>query len=209
LKARFPSSLVLLLCSGLAHADIYRFQNAEGSTVFSDIRPTGRKYEVVVKSPRPPAQRTRADEDGARAAAVLPRISALDRARYAVHINEAARANHVDPALIHAVISAESGYNAAARSPKGALGLMQLMPDTARRYSVRNSLDPVQNIYGGVRYLADLLRMFNNDLKLVIAAYNAGENAVVKYGNRVPPYAETRAYVPRVLGYYRKYRGLP
>ena len=112
----------------------------------------------------------------------------------------------ISPALIHAVISAESGYNPFARSRKGAAGLMQLMPETAKRYGVKNRLDPAQNISGGARYLRDLIRMFNNDVQLAIAAYNAGENAVVRAGNRIPPYSETMTYVPRVMTYYRKYR---
>lgn len=128
------------------------------------------------------------------------------RARYSKHIIEAARANKLDVALIHAVISAESGYNHLARSSKGAAGLMQLMPATAKRYGVKNPLDPAQNIHGGARYLRDLVRMFNNDLHLAVAAYNAGENAVVKYGNRIPPYRETMIYVPRVMTYYKKYQ---
>jgi soluble lytic murein transglycosylase-like protein len=128
------------------------------------------------------------------------------RSRYARQIQAAAHAAQVDPALIHAVISAESGYNPSARSNAGAVGLMQLMPETAARYSVTNRLDPQQNIQGGTRYLGDLLLLFNNDLRLALAAYNAGENAVVKYGNRIPPYQETAAYVPRVMTYYRKYR---
>jgi soluble lytic murein transglycosylase-like protein len=125
---------------------------------------------------------------------------------YADDVYAASRAANVDAALIHAVILVESGYNAAARSEKGAVGLMQLMPDTARRYGVMDPLNPTQNIHGGARYLRDLQLMFNNDLQLVLAAYNAGENAVVKFGNRIPPYAETIAYVPRVMTQYRRLR---
>ncbi len=136
--------------------------------------------------------------------ASLPSTGGND-SRYATHIQAAAQAANVEPALIRAVISAESGYNPSALSRKGALGLMQLMPETAARYGVKDRLDPGQNIHGGTRYLSDLKRMFNNDLRLVIAAYNAGENAVVKYGNRIPPYPETMNYVPRVMKYYRKY----
>jgi soluble lytic murein transglycosylase-like protein len=108
--------------------------------------------------------------------------------------------------LIQAVISVESGFNAYARSDKGAVGLMQLTPDTAHRYGVTNRLDPAQNIKAGARYLHDLLGMFHNDVRLALAAYNAGEQAVVRHGNRIPPFRETTAYVPRVLAYYKKYR---
>jgi soluble lytic murein transglycosylase-like protein len=192
------AALSLALCSGQACADIYRYVNANGGIVFTDMRPSGRPYKVVVKDSSTPAP--------AAPRAPLRAVSAEERARYAGHILSAAKASNLEPELIHAVISAESGYNPFARSRKGAVGLMQLMPETALRYSVRNRLDPAQNIDGGTRYLRDLLRMFNNDLRLALAAYNAGENAVVKYGNRIPPYPETVAYVPRVLSYYRMYR---
>ena len=82
---------------------------------------------------------------------------------------------------------------------------MQLMPETARRYNVTDRHDPEQNIHGGAQYLRDLLRMFNNDLHLALAAYNAGEQAVLKYGNRIPPYRETLAYVPKVMKFYERY----
>jgi soluble lytic murein transglycosylase-like protein len=107
------------------------------------------------------------------------------------------------------VISAESGYNPNAVSRRGASGLMQLMPDTARRYGVRNVFDPVENVRGGVKYLKDLLAMFNGNLELAVAGYNAGENAVIRAGNRIPPYAETAAYVPKVIDYYHKFRARP
>jgi soluble lytic murein transglycosylase-like protein len=139
-------------------------------------------------------------------ASEIHHYDAKDRARYARTIQDAAKATQLDAALIHAVISAESGYNPFARSRKGAAGLMQLMPETAKRYGVKNRLDPTQNISGGARYLRDLIRMFNNDLQLAVAAYNAGENAVIRAGNRIPPYQETMTYVPRVMSYYRKYR---
>jgi len=83
---------------------------------------------------------------------------------------------------------------------------MQLMPDTARRYGVQNMMDPTENIHGGVRYLRDLLDMFKGRMDLAIAAYNAGENAVIRYGRRVPPYHETLGYVPRVLEFYRRFQ---
>lgn len=127
---------------------------------------------------------------------------------YAAQIQQAAEDEGVNPALVHAVINAESGYNPSAVSRVGAQGLMQLMPGTARRYAVKDAFDPEQNIRGGTRYLRDLLEMFDNDLELTVAAYNAGENAVLKYGRKIPPYRETKAYVPKVLRYYNKYAAL-
>jgi len=128
------------------------------------------------------------------------------RKKYQAHILAAARVYQLEPALLHAVISAESGYNPLARSAKGARGLMQLMPDTARRYGVDNPLDPQQNIYGGAAYLRDLLTLFGNDMNLALAAYNAGEGSVMEYGNRIPPFRETTQYVPKVLLYYKRYK---
>jgi len=90
-----------------------------------------------------------------------------------------------------------------ATSRKGAQGLMQLMPATAKRFGVKNSRDPAQNIEGGAKYLRELLTLFKNDVSLALAAYNAGEHAVIKYGNKIPPYKETQAYVPKVLGVYQ------
>lgn len=105
----------------------------------------------------------------------------------------------VSPYLLHAIIAVESAYDARAVSSKGAQGLMQLMPATARRFGVLDPFDPHENVRGGARYIKALLEQFNGDLALTLAAYNAGENAVVRYGNRVPPFAETRKYVPKVM----------
>jgi soluble lytic murein transglycosylase-like protein len=131
------------------------------------------------------------------------------RLRYASQIQAAAIANNVESALIRAVITVESGYNPSAVSRAGAVGLMQLMPETAKRYNVTNRHDPEQNIHAGAQYLSDLLRMFDNNLQLAIAAYNAGEQAVMKYGNRIPPYRETLAYVPKVMSFYKRYSVVP
>ena len=120
---------------------------------------------------------------------------------------QTARRFGVDVALVHAVIVAESAYRPNALSPKDAMGLMQLIPATARRYGVTDPWDPAQNIEGGVRYLRDLLRRFDGDLALTAAAYNAGENAVTRYGNQVPPYRETETYVTRVLHYHGQLTG--
>lgn len=110
----------------------------------------------------------------------------------------------VDPFLIYCTMSQESGFTAGATSPKGAQGLMQLMPGTAARYGVTNPYDAAQSIMGGTRYLKDLLKMFNGRVDLALAGYNAGEGAVMKYGNSIPPYNETRNYVKLILKRYSK-----
>jgi len=112
----------------------------------------------------------------------------------------------VDPYLIYCLMSQESSFITSAVSPKGAQGLMQLMPDTAARYGVTNPYDVAQNIKGGTRYLKDLLKMFNGRVDLALAGYNAGEGAVMKYGNTIPPYDETRNYVKLILKRYTKKR---
>ncbi len=111
---------------------------------------------------------------------------------------------NVDPYLIFLVMEQESHFNAHALSPKGARGLMQLMPGTAARFGVRRPHDPAQNISGGTRYLRELLNRFNNRVDLVLASYNAGEGAVAKFGNRVPPYRETRNYVKQISYRYKR-----
>ncbi len=111
---------------------------------------------------------------------------------------------NVDPYLIFLVMEQESHFNAGAVSPKGARGLMQLMPGTAARFGVRRAHDPAQNISGGTRYLRELLNRFNNRVDLVLASYNAGEGAVAKFGNRVPPYRETRNYVKKISYRYKR-----
>lgn len=130
---------------------------------------------------------------------VLPpeRIDAL--------VSQNAQAWSVDPALVKAIIANESGFNANATSPVGAQGLMQLMPGTAAGLGVKDSYDPGQNVYGGTRYIKGLLERFKGDVKLAVAAYNAGPGAVEKYGG-VPPYRETQNYVAAVLDSYEKYK---
>ena len=117
----------------------------------------------------------------------------------------AAKETSLDPALIHAVIATESKHNPRAKSNKGAFGLMQLMPATARRFNVKDRNDPKQNIVAGAKYLRELLTLYKGDLKLTLAAYNAGPAAVKKYSNHIPPYRETIHYVPKVLKYYQQY----
>jgi soluble lytic murein transglycosylase-like protein len=178
-----------------AIANIYSFRDENGVTHFSNLPHLDKRYKLVYRIPLAGQFRPNAWSPNG--------PSAVDISRLVPIINDAARAHGVDPKLVHAVIRAESGYNANAVSSKGAVGLMQLIPATAQRYGVQNSYDPGQNISGGVRYLRDLLTMFNGNMELAIAGYNAGENAVVRAGLRVPPYPETQAYVPKVMGFYR------
>ncbi|MDB5809282.1 MAG: Lytic transglycosylase catalytic [Betaproteobacteria bacterium] len=139
-----------------------------------------------------------------------PAARRLANKPFAKLIEIAANEAALDPALVHAVISVESGYNATARSPKGALGLMQVLPETALRYGIRNAAkSPAANLRAGTLYLKDLMLMFDRRLDLVLAAYNAGEGAVMRYGERIPPFRETRQYVPAVLARYREWRDPP
>lgn len=119
-------------------------------------------------------------------------------------ISDAAERHGVDPELIYLVMGQESRYKVTARSHKNAQGLMQLIPETAQRFGVKNPYDPKQNIEGGTRYLKWLLNRFDGDVKLALAGYNAGENAVKKFGNKVPPYKETRQYVKKITAAYGK-----
>jgi len=125
--------------------------------------------------------------------------------RYDEWIQQASRLYQIPEPLVRAVIKVESDYDARAVSFAGARGLMQLMPDTAERLQVRDIRDPRENIFGGVRLLRILANAFNGDLELTVAAYNAGEEAVLRFRG-IPPYAQTRQYVTKVTGYYRRYR---
>lgn len=197
LKPRFMLSAVLALCSGFAQADIYRSLDPATPTKYTNMLPAEGRWELYLKEKPAPIRDEPAYDQR--------RFTVDSRSRYASQIQAAAMANNVEAALIRAVISVESGYNPAAVSSAGAVGLMQLMPETAKRYDVTDRHDPEQNIHGGAQYLRDLLRMFDYDLRLTIAAYNAGEQAVMKYGNRIPPYRETLAYVPKVMKFYKRY----
>ncbi|MGE5246358.1 MAG: lytic transglycosylase domain-containing protein [Betaproteobacteria bacterium] len=131
------------------------------------------------------------------AAAAPPAAPLLPPPEYARIVTRVAREEGVDARLVNALIQVESGYQPRARSPKGAMGLMQLMPETAQQYAVTNPYEPAQNITAGIRHLKTLLGRFPT-VALALAAYNAGESAVVRYGG-IPPYGETRSYVARIL----------
>jgi soluble lytic murein transglycosylase-like protein len=186
-----------------AWSDIYVFTDADGAVSLSNIPPDDR-YTVLIAAPPQTAVTTVAEAPPPDSGTAVPRLAR--KARYDSIVDEVSRTSGIESALLHAVISVESRYNPKAVSPKGAAGLMQLMPGTAKRYGAIDAFDPAQNLGAGARYLRDLWKLFGGDLNLVLAAFNAGEHAVMKYGNRVPPYRETLRYVPQVLDYYRRYR---
>jgi hypothetical protein len=169
-----------------ATAETFRFVDTDG-TVHVTNAPTDPRYQRMGR----PSGTDRG----------WLRLPVPDLAPYAQEVREAAERHGVPEALIAAVIRVESGFNAQAVSRKGARGLMQLMPGTASMLGVRDSFDPRQNIDGGVRHLRGLIDRFGNDLKLALAAYNAGEQAVANYRG-IPPYAETRDYVAKVLNLF-------
>jgi hypothetical protein len=176
---------------------IYKYLSG-GTTSFSDRPPSTEAYVVLRPSCYACGVASTVNWDS----------TPLYRDKFADEINLAARQFNIDPALVRAVIHAESGFNVNARSPKGAVGLMQLMPGTARLLGVANARVPDENIRGGAKYLADLLARFKNDVVLATAAYNAGPEAVQKYAG-VPPYAETQVYVQRVRILHQRYKDVP
>lgn len=216
-----PLALLPLLLPGGASADVYKYVNPVNGHVEYTDKPNHTGFRMIIETPEPftrPAKVTFGGKStpGARAllfgsgerpasARKAARNAALERNRsqYADLINDAAHRHGLDPALLHAVVRAESSYNPSALSNKGAVGLMQLMPATAARYGVDPHV-PEENILGGARYLSDLIDMFGADIPLAVAAYNAGENNVIKYGNRIPPFHETQEYVSRVMSYYNR-----
>jgi soluble lytic murein transglycosylase-like protein len=178
----------------LADEGVYSFVDAQGRLYLSNFKLDGR-YRLLVSPAR------QAEAKNARSAGRKP-----DPGRFDKIITKAASRAGIDAALLHAVIAVESGYDARAVSAHGAAGLMQLMPSTAQRFRVSDVFDPAENVRGGAEYLAALLKMFDHDLRLALAAYNAGEGAVLRYGRKVPPFSETTAYVPKVVKTYRRYR---
>jgi soluble lytic murein transglycosylase-like protein len=194
-----------------AWSDLYGYVDENGRAHVS-TRPLDARY-LLFKRDRAKdhpvnSANSKAGTSSAPTVVVVPKVAPIPKSKvklYRKQIDKAAQQYRVDAALLHAVIAAESQYEPRAVSPRGAQGLMQLMPETAERYKVNNVFDPTQNIQAGAKFLRDLLRRFDNNLSLALAAYNAGEGAVIKAGWRVPPYPETEAYVPKVLAYYKQY----
>jgi soluble lytic murein transglycosylase len=176
----------LALAAG-ARADIYRSEGADGTVSFTDTPVTG-DYRVIIRDQAPPKP--------------------VSRSRWNDLAHQEARRKQLDPRLVKAVIQVESADNPSAVSRKGAIGLMQLMPGTARAMGVQDPFEPQDNIKGGVKYLSQMLDRFRGRLDLALAAYNAGPAAVERYGG-IPPYAETRNYVNRVLDAYQRLTSEP
>jgi soluble lytic murein transglycosylase-like protein len=188
--------ILVTVCAapGFARADVYSFTDANGVSHFSNV-PTDSRYQLLIA--------TATD-----AVAGAPKEKSIDWLARSAHydrvITGAAKAATIQAALVRAVIVVESGFNPRAVSKKGAIGLMQLQPATAKRYGVKNIYDPEQNVRAGAHYLSDLLTRFDRNLELALAAYNAGEEAVERYGRHVPPFRETLAYVPSVMKVYQR-----
>jgi soluble lytic murein transglycosylase-like protein len=197
-KIALSAAALLIASTACARTQIYTYVDADGVKHFTD-RPDNNRYRLLILSPH---ERT---ASGDRFDAVL-----LARAgQYDSIIEHAAVSASVEPNLLRAVIVVESGFNARALSKRGAMGLMQLMPATAQRFGVSNAYDPRQNVHAGARYLKFLMDRFGQDVRLALAAYNAGEQAVDRSGGRIPPYEETLEYVPRVLKIYRMLKDQP
>lgn len=181
---RLVCAALLAVAAGPVLGDVYARTADDGGLLLTDRNPGGGAR--IVASDPPPGGRD------AQASAHQPAQAIL----------ASASRHGLDPLLVHAIVRVESGYDARAVSPKGAAGLMQLMPATARRYDVADRFDPAANVEGGVRYLRDLFALFGGDRRLALAAYNAGEGAVLRHGRRIPPYPESVAYVKRVEAVY-------
>jgi Transglycosylase SLT domain/Domain of unknown function (DUF4124) len=189
-------ALLLVPLSASAGGGIYRYEEKDGTIVYTNVPPKGGRK----------AQKLKGTFHAAPTASEPARLKARPTAELDDHIDAAARRYKVPASLVRAVMHAESNFDTRALSPKGASGLMQLMPETAREMFVKDIFDPRQNIEGGTRYLRVLANLFNGDMVKMVAAYNAGPDAVRKYGGQVPPYEETQAYVRKVLQLYFHYK---
>lgn len=187
------AALGVVTVADAGHADIYKSVNKKTGVVTFSNTPKGKHSRRVAKEkPKPKV--------------FMPSDTSPERfTRYDSYIHQAATLYQIPEALVRAVIKVESDFDPRAVSHANAHGLMQLVPETAQRMMVTDVYDPRQNIFGGVRYLRVLANLFNGDLELTIAAYNAGENAVIRAGG-IPPYEETQDYVAKVVAYYRYYR---
>jgi len=192
LKPAFLIATLLWASAVAAHSKIYTYVDAGGQRHYTDV-PDSNRYRLLVLSPQ---DRTASGDryDSALLAKAY---------RYDSIIEKAALSVSVEPNLLRAVIVVESGFNSRAVSKRGAMGLMQLMPATATRFGASNPYDPLENVHAGARYLKFLINRFGQDVRLALAAYNAGEEAVNRSGGQIPPFTETMAYVPRVLKIYR------
>ena len=198
LRLTFFIAMLLGASSAAANPKIYTYLDAQGLRHYTDV-PDNNRYRLLVLSPH---DRT---ASGDRYDSLL-----LAKAtQYDSIIEQAAISAALEPNLLRAVIVVESGFNSRAVSRRGAVGLMQLMPATASRYGVSNPYDARQNVHGGARYLKFLIDHFGHDVRLALAAYNAGEDAVERNGGQIPPFSETMAYVPRVLKIYKMLAAQP
>lgn len=185
-----------------ALATIYTFVDGDGVVHFSNV-PTDPQYEPVVREKRPRLSASTGDSR-----VLIPAAAGAwdpDPDYYDEMIRQAANRYHVDPRLVKSVIRAESNFNYLAVSRRGALGLMQLMPGTADDMQVFDPFDPEDNITGGTRYLRKMLGLFNGNVRLALAAYNAGPNKIIELG-RVPQYKETINYIRKVQYFYKEYK---
>lgn len=203
---RCAPALLLALAGvspGISRAQIYVAAEGAG-VVLSNFR-TAETPLLLLAMPAGPAPERLADMPAAPAGVARPSVLRLPMASAELGriVADVARQVQIAPELLHAVIAAESRYDTRALSPRGAIGLMQLLPATARRFGARDPYVARENVLAGASYLKWLMAMFSDDLELVLAAYNAGEQAVLKAGGRIPPYPEAQAYVPRVLAYLR------
>ena len=190
---------LLFYGQSMARADMYTYVDSKGTRYYTNVPASNqcRLYQSDEKAISKPSGR-----DWPEVRVGGRRDFQKNSTVYDQHIKQCGYRYNVDPQLIKAIIKAESDFDCYARSQKGAQGLMQLMPDTARDLAVRNPFHPTQNMDGGIRYLRKLLDQFQGNLHLALAAYNAGENAVIKYNNTIPPFEETRTYVKRVLKFF-------